>query len=236
MKMAALLTRNAGPKPGVTGTARVDRDIDRLLRRVGPGDIVILDALDLDRITADALVEAEVAAVVNASSSISGRYPNLGPEVLVANGVTLIDETGPEVFKKVKDGAKVRLHNGGIYNGDRRLVLGNERSDEQIHEMMHEAKSGLVAHLDGVGVVVEHLAHELAGAAHLLLLGAQLGDVAARHQHEALGGRARIDHPRGERAHLVGHPTVTGADVGFERSRHARTLTFSARRTTHRVS
>ena len=69
------------------GTARVDRDIDRLLRRVGPGDIVVLDALDLDRITADALVEAEVAAVVNASPSISGRYPNLGPEVLVANGV-----------------------------------------------------------------------------------------------------------------------------------------------------
>ena len=71
MKMAALLTRNAGPKPGVTGTARVDRDIDRLLRRVGPGDIVILDALDLDRITADALVEAEVAAVVNASSPVT---------------------------------------------------------------------------------------------------------------------------------------------------------------------
>ena len=161
MKMAALLTRNAGPKPGVTGTARVDRDIDRLLRRVGPGDIVILDALDLDRITADALVEAEVAAVVNASSSISGRYPNLGPEVLVANGVTLIDETGPEVFKKVKDGAKVRLHNGGIYNGDRRLVLGNERSDEQIHEMMHEAKSGLVAHLEAfAGNTIEFIRSE----------------------------------------------------------------------------
>lgn len=161
MKMAALLTRNAGPKPGVTGTARVDRDIDRLLRRVGPGDIVILDALDLDRITADALVEAEVAAVVNASSSISGRYPNLGPEVLVANGVTLIDETGPEVFKKVKDGAKVRLHNGGIYNGDRRLVLGNERNDEQIHEMMHEAKSGLVAHLEAfAGNTIEFIRSE----------------------------------------------------------------------------
>lgn len=161
MKMAALLTRNAGPKPGVTGTARVDRDIDRLLRRVGPGDIVILDALDLDRITADALVEAEVAAVVNASSSISGRYPNLGPEVLVANGVTLIDETGPDVFKKVKDGAKVRLHNGGVYNGDRRLVLGNERSDEQIHEMMHEAKSGLVAHLEAfAGNTIEFIRSE----------------------------------------------------------------------------
>ena len=125
MKMSALLSRTASSRPGITGTARVDRDIDRLLRRVSPGDIVVIDALDLDRITADALVEADVAAVVNASPSISGRYPNLGPEVLVANGVTLIDETGPEVFKKVKDGARVRLHEGGVYSGDRRLILGH---------------------------------------------------------------------------------------------------------------
>src|SRR5690349_12833544 len=98
MKMSALLSRNAGPRPGVTGTARVDRDIDRLLRRVGPGDIVVLDALDLDRITADALVEAGVTAVVNASQSISGRYPNLGPEVLVNNNIALVDEAGDEIF------------------------------------------------------------------------------------------------------------------------------------------
>ena len=161
MKMSALLSRNASSRPGITGTARVDRDIDRLLRRVTPGDIVVIDALDLDRITADALVEADVAAVVNASPSISGRYPNLGPEVLVANGVTLIDETGPEVFKKVKDGARVRLHEGGVYSGDRRLILGTERTDHEIHELMHEAKSGLVAHLEAfAGNTIEFIRSE----------------------------------------------------------------------------
>lgn len=148
MKMSALLTRNASSRPGITGTARVDRDIDRLLRRIGPGDIVVMDVLDLDRITADALVEANIAGVVNASPSISGRYPNLGPEVLVGNGIVLIDEAGPEVFKKIKDGARVRLHNGGVYSGDRRIALGTERTDQDIHELMHEAKSGLVAHLE----------------------------------------------------------------------------------------
>ncbi len=161
MKMSALLSRNASARPGVVGTARVDRDIDRLLRRVGPGDIVVIDVLDLDRVTADALVEADVAAVVNASPSISGRYPNLGPEVLVANGVTLIDETGPEVFKKVKDGSKVRLYNGGVYAGDRRLVLGTERNDDEIAGLMHEAKSGLVAHLEAfAGNTIEFIRSE----------------------------------------------------------------------------
>lgn len=161
MKMSALLSRNAGSRPGVVGTARVDRDIDRLLRRVAPGDIVVIDVLDLDRITADALVEADIAAVINASPSISGRYPNLGPEVLVANGVTLIDETGPEVFKKVKDGARVRLHSGGVYSGDRRLILGIERTDQEVAELMHEAKSGLVSHLEAfAGNTIEFIRSE----------------------------------------------------------------------------
>lgn len=158
--MSALLSRNTS-RPGVTGTARVDRDIDRLLRRVCPGDIVVLDVLDLDRITADALVDANIAGVVNASPSISGRYPNQGPEVLVANGVALIDEAGPTVFKKIKDGAKVRLHDGGVYAGDRRLALGTERTDIDITEMMHEAKSGLVSHLEAfAGNTIEYIRSE----------------------------------------------------------------------------
>jgi uncharacterized membrane-anchored protein len=160
MRMSALLSRNT-LRPGVVGTARVDRDIDRLLRRVCPGDIVVLDVLDLDRITADALVDADIAAVINASPSVSGRYPNLGPEVLVANGVTLVDETGPDVFRKVKDGAKVRLHNGGVYAGDRRLIRGTERSDHEIADLMREAKSGLVAHLEAfAGNTIEFIRSE----------------------------------------------------------------------------
>jgi uncharacterized membrane-anchored protein len=159
-RMTALLSRNTS-RPGVVGTARVDRDIDRLLRRVCPGDIVVLDVLDLDRITADALVDAEIAAVVNASPSVSGRYPNLGPEVLVSNGVTLIDETGPEVFRKIKDGAKVRLYNGGVYSGDRRLIHGTERTDQEIADLMQEAKSGLVSHLEAfAGNTIEFIRSE----------------------------------------------------------------------------
>ena len=159
--MSALLTRNATARPGVTGTARVDRDTDRLLRRVGAGDIVVLDILDLDRVTADALVDAGIACVVNASPSISGRYPNLGPEVLVANNIALIDNVGAEVFKKVKDGAKVRLHEGSVYAGDRRLAHGVERTDEEIADLMLDAKTGLVAHLEAfAGNTIEFIRGE----------------------------------------------------------------------------
>ena len=161
MKMSALLSRNANARPGVIGAARVDRDIDRLLRRIGPGDIAVLDILDLDRVTADALVDAGVVGVVNDSPSISGRYPNLGPEVLVANNIALIDNAGPEIFKKIKDGSKVRLYDGGVYHGERRLVHGVERTDEEIADLMHDAKTGLVAHLEAfAGNTIEFIRSE----------------------------------------------------------------------------
>ena len=81
-----LLSRQSRALPGVTGVARVSRRSDTLLGRVGHKDIVVIDHTDIDRATADALVKAGVTGVVNAAESISGRYPNLGPEILVASG------------------------------------------------------------------------------------------------------------------------------------------------------
>ncbi|QNG18679.1 thiamine pyrophosphokinase [Rhodococcus triatomae] len=148
MKLPALLSRNTEHLPGVSGIARVDRNTAKLLRRVGPGDIVVLDELDLDRVTADALVKAGVLAVVNASSSMSGRYPNIGPETLVANGILLIDSAGTEVFKSIKDGSKVRINDGGVYAGERRIAKGTEQTEAEISDRMIEAKTGLVDHLE----------------------------------------------------------------------------------------
>ncbi|MDL9937191.1 putative cytokinetic ring protein SteA [Gordonia sp. ABSL1-1] len=161
MKMPAMLARNTEELPGVTGIARIDKNTKRLLGRVGPGDIVILDEIDLDRVTADALVQANVVAVVNASRSITGRYPNLGPEVLVASGIVLLDDVGPEVFKRVKDGAKVRVNDDKLYVGERRLARGAELDEREIADMMIGAKAGLVDHLEAFsGNTIEFIRSE----------------------------------------------------------------------------
>ncbi|NLG54518.1 MAG: thiamine pyrophosphokinase [Rhodococcus sp.] len=148
MKLPALLSRNNEQLPGISGIARVDRNTAKLLRRVGPGDIVFLDQMDLDRVTAEALVKAEVLAVVNASSSISGRYPNVGPETLVASGIVLIDSAGSAIFKSVKDGSKVRIDGGEIFSGEKRLAKGTLQDEAEIADRMIEAKTGLVDHLE----------------------------------------------------------------------------------------
>ena len=174
MKLTGLLSRNTSNLPGVTGTARVDKDTTRLLGRIGRGDIVVCDELDLDRTTADLMVEAGVAAVVNASPFISGRYPNLGPEVLAAAGIELVDDAGKEVFSRVKDGAKIRVHEGVVYTGERELAQGEHLTDTDVTSRMLAARSGVVDHLEAfAGNTVEFIRVE----SPLLIDGVGIPDV-----------------------------------------------------------
>ena len=163
MRISGLLGRSGEAPPGTIGVARVDRRVDALLRRIGPGDIAVLDQVDLDRRTADALVAAEVRGVVNAAPSISGRFPNLGPEILVGADITLVDGVGPEVLRIVKDGAKLRLHEGVLYAGTKELARGTEQTADSVADSMIEAKSGLSAQLEAFSAnTIEFLRHERA--------------------------------------------------------------------------
>jgi uncharacterized membrane-anchored protein len=148
MKLSGLLHRSRPELPGLSGTARVDRRTDALLRRLKPGEIAVLDQVDLDRSTADALVAAGVAAVVNASPSISGRFPNLGPEVLLGAGITLVDEVGPEALHRIKDGSRIRIDGGVVFAGELHLAEGVEQTADSVADAMVEAKSGLTHQLE----------------------------------------------------------------------------------------
>src|SRR5690606_21632128 len=79
----SLRHRTAPAGPGINGTARVDTRTKSLTKRLRPGDIAVIDHLDVDRVSAEALVACRPAAVLNAARSTSGRYPNLGPDILV---------------------------------------------------------------------------------------------------------------------------------------------------------
>jgi uncharacterized membrane-anchored protein len=161
MKLTGMLTRTNDALPGIIGVARVDRRTRELLRRVGPGDIVVLDQLDLDRSTADALIKAEVAGVLNASPSISGRFPNLGPEILVGAGIPLIDDVGAEVLRSIKDGTKLRLLDDTAYIGEREVAKGIVQTPENVADQMIEAKAGMSSQLEAFSAnTIEFLRHE----------------------------------------------------------------------------
>jgi uncharacterized membrane-anchored protein len=148
MKLPGLLSRPRPELPGLSGVARVDRRLDALLRRLKPGDIAIIDQVDLDRGTAEALVAMQVGAVINAAPSISGRYPNLGPEVLVDAGIPLVDGVGAEAMHTIRDGSRVRVHEGAVFAGEVRLAEGTRQTVESVADAMVEAKSGLTHQLE----------------------------------------------------------------------------------------
>jgi len=131
------------------------------LGRVGHKDIVVIDHVDIDRATADALVKAGVTGVVNAADSISGRYPNLGPDILVSSGVVLIDGVGEKIFGRLKDGAKIRLDGGTIYSGEEVIGEGVLQSQESVADLMIEAKTGMSAQLEAFAAnAIEYMKRE----------------------------------------------------------------------------
>ncbi|GAA4662858.1 putative cytokinetic ring protein SteA [Gordonia humi] len=169
-----MLSRTTEELPGLIGVARIDKNSKRLLERVGEGEIVVLDEVDLDRVTADILVDAQVGAVVNVSRSITGRYPNLGPEVLAASGVPILDAVGPEIFSRIKDGQKVRLHDQRLYVGDRVVARGEELDERIVASRMLDAKNGIVDHLEAFsGNTIEFIRSE----SPLLIDGVGIPDV-----------------------------------------------------------
>lgn len=136
--------------PGVHGTARVDRRVAGLLPRLRPGDIAVLDVLDLDRSTAQALADAGVAAVVDASDLISGRFPNLGPELLARAGVRLVDGVGPAGLDAVRDGASVRVDGGSVHVGEQVVATGRDLDLATIQAEMAAARHGMVSQLQSL--------------------------------------------------------------------------------------
>lgn len=137
----------AHPQQGVSGTAKVDRRTKDLTKRLRPGDIAVIDHLDIDRVAAEALVAAQPAAVLNAAKSISGRYPNLGPSILVDAGVVLVDDLGADVMS-VREGKTLRIEDGAVYLGDTLVTEGVLQDAEKVGADLEEAREGLSAQLE----------------------------------------------------------------------------------------
>lgn len=218
MKLPGLLSRSKEVLPGTTGTARVDRRTRELLRRVGRGDIAVLDEVDLDRTTANALVSSGVAAVVNAAPSISGRYPNLGPEIIVGAGIPLVDRVGGEVLRRIKDGSRIRVDDTNVYAGETLVATGTIQTPETVADQMIEAKAGMSTQLEAFSAnTIEFLRRERA----LILDGAGVPEVSIRlRDRQVLVVAPGTDHVadlRALRKYLAEHrPVLVGIDTAAD--------------------
>jgi uncharacterized membrane-anchored protein len=159
---------------GVVGTARVDARTKNLTKRLQPGDVAVIDHLDLDTVAAEALAARRPAAVVNAAQSTSGRYPNLGPQILLDAGIPLVDGVGRPVMLAVAEGDRVRVDGDGVWVGEDLVASGTRQTDALVAVAMDEAKAGLATQMEAFAAnTMEYLRKER----DLLLDGVGVPDV-----------------------------------------------------------
>jgi uncharacterized membrane-anchored protein len=159
-RFPALLSRRNGAAGGeaIAGTARLGRRTKDLVKRLGPGDVAIVDHLNIDRIAAEELIATGVRVVVNAAPSSDGRYPNAGPLLLARAGVTLIDAEGNDPFELLEEGAEVTVLGGTVSGASGEMLrgtvlavaelearLGKQR--ERVDEALAEFAENTVAHV-----------------------------------------------------------------------------------------
>ena len=165
------------PAGVVSGTARIDRRTKKLLSRLQPGEVAVIDHADIDRIAAEGLVQRQARAVINASKSSTGRYPNLGPLLLCSAGIPVVDEAGPEVMSLV-EGSRVLIDDGRIFTGNgssrREIARGRVLTLEDVEKTLDETKQSISGVLESFA---ENTIGYIRDERHVLLEAISLPDV-----------------------------------------------------------
>jgi uncharacterized membrane-anchored protein len=171
---APLRPRTQPNGTGLVGLARVDARTKDLAKRLRPGEIAIIDHLDIDTVAAQSLAARRPAAVVNAAASTSGRYPNHGPQILLEAGVPVVDEVGQQVMAAIAEGDQIRVLDGDVYLGDDLVASGTLQTADRVAQAMERARAGLAVQLEAFAAnTMEFLRRER----ELLLDGVGVPDV-----------------------------------------------------------
>ncbi len=144
--------------PSVAGRARLGRRTKDLVKRLGPGDIAVIDHADLDRIAAEDLAASGVEAVINVAESSTDRYPNPGPLILARAGVVLVDVPAAPLFDELADGDGVVVEGGAVRANGTVLATGKvidletateqiERQRERINEALADFAMNTIEHV-----------------------------------------------------------------------------------------
>jgi uncharacterized membrane-anchored protein len=157
--LPALISRRSGASAdsAIHGSARLGRRTKDLVKRLKPGDVAVIDHVNIDRIAAEELIATGVGVVLNASPSSDGRYPNAGPLMLVRAGIVLIDVEDDNPFELLAEGDALTICGGTVSAGERKLrgrLLGAEELElrfeeqrERVGEALAEFAENTVAHV-----------------------------------------------------------------------------------------
>lgn len=125
------------------GRVRLGTKTKDLAKKLKPGEIAVIDHQDLDAMGALGLAETGIEVVLNAADSITGRYPNLGPKLLLERKIKIIDQLGTDIFVKARDGQLLRIVGNSIYINDNCIASGRLLDDDLVLAVMEQAKANI---------------------------------------------------------------------------------------------
>lgn len=127
----------------IRGRIVLDKKTKNLVKRIKPHEIAVIDHQDLDQIASESLVEKKVKAVINNSPSISGKYPNYGPQILLGAGIPVIDVRNFDLFSVCNEGDELVYNKDFIYKNNKRLCSCNQLDNEMISKKIKTARENL---------------------------------------------------------------------------------------------
>lgn len=133
----------------LAGTVRVDERIPRLAARLEPAEIAVIDAADLDRSSALSLLAKRPLAVLNVASSTTGRRPSFGAQLLVENGVAVVDDLGSDLML-LGEGEQVEIRGSEIYRGEQLIAAGKARLLGELQAEKGSGRNRLNASVEGL--------------------------------------------------------------------------------------
>jgi uncharacterized membrane-anchored protein len=145
----------------LTGRAVLGVKTKEILPQLDAVTIPVINHENLDRITAETLVEAGVNAVVNAAGSATGQYPNMGPFILARAGVYILDGVGQKVFERISSGDEIELRGDGVYKDGVLVAVGEHLDEETAERRLRESREVVGAALESFAQnTVEFMRHE----------------------------------------------------------------------------
>lgn len=104
----------------ISGPVRRGTITKNLAPRLRPGDIALIDHTDVDEVAAKDLIRAGVACILNAGTTITGKYPCRGAAILLEAKVPVVDGLGRDFFQLAAEGepVEVDLSRGMVFIGD----------------------------------------------------------------------------------------------------------------------
>ena len=213
-----LKPQDPGLDAPITARVRVDRRTKDLIKRLEAGEIAVIDHADLDRVAGDGLVEKRAGAVLNASPSISGRYPNGGPIRVAAAGIPLLDEVDRALLDRLSDGDVVTIRGGEVLIGDEVVATGKLLGHDDIIDRMEHARGSIGEELEQFAVnTLEYIRNEAELTFAPLQIPALKTDFKGRHALVVVRGIDYREDLRALRPYISEYrPVLIGVDGGAD--------------------